>query len=125
MPDANDIAELERAMHNAVLDLERRVGAVSMARQIKELHGEYRKNLLARYCFQYRSECDSDAGQERLARANPQYQAELDKLADELRQAERHRQRTARAQEVPSCPRAGHTDRPPWRPSYRPVGRGT
>lgn len=88
--DAHDVIELEQKLVLAVRGLEGMTDIVGVSRQVKEYNSDQRKNLLARYKIKYRKDCESDSGQETLARADDQYQTELNQLADQYGNAEKH-----------------------------------
>jgi hypothetical protein len=89
MSDYNDILAAEQAMTRAIRDMESKLHAASVARQVVELAGERRKMALSGLVVEHLNNDCSAAESEHRARADERYLAALRKIATETASAER------------------------------------
>lgn len=89
-PDYSDTAAIQKAIYDTLHDIERRIEATAMAKQVKEYSSEQRKNLLARHMLKPLKDGESVAAAETMARASIEYEKDFALLCDQHRKAEQH-----------------------------------
>jgi hypothetical protein len=89
MSDNTDILAAEKAMTDAVRQMEATMAAAAVARQIVELAGERRKMLLSGLVVEHLNEDKSSAESEHRARADARYKTGLQEIANQTADAEK------------------------------------